>query len=59
MVEGSCCSFSSSREQDWQPEEGQVDLSMVSWRVQCFFLAHACQKSDENGIGTGLEGYLR
>ncbi len=49
-----------SREQDdWQPEEGQADLSMVSWRVWCCFLACACQKSDENGIGTCLRGYLR
>jgi hypothetical protein len=38
-------SFSSSREQDWQPEEGQADLSMVSWRVWCCFFWHVRVKS--------------
>ncbi len=44
-MEGSCCSFSSSREQDWWSEEGQADLSMASWRVRCCFFWHARVKS--------------
>jgi hypothetical protein len=36
VVEGPVCSFSSSGEQDWPPEEGQADLSMVLWRVRCY-----------------------
>jgi hypothetical protein len=44
-MEGSCCLVGSSREQDWQPEEGQADFSVVSWRVWCCYFWHAHIKS--------------